>query len=258
MIARRAGTTLVELLVVLALLIPIWGAAIGLAVHAAGAAVRADGIAAAEATLATAAAIARTELAEMPAGGLLALATDRVRFHATRATGRWCHADSTGLVARGEPDIWGASRLPVPGRDSLWLDTMRVAGATGSWRLSISGVPVPVPCPDTRPGLLLPVTGLEALPAGVVIGPVARTAEVLELAAYLSGGETWLGLRHLGTGELVQPLAGPFAPGGLRFSGLDAAGLPVADLGSVAAIAIHLETAAPHPMTREVRVALPR
>lgn len=258
MIGRRDGTTLVELLVVLAILVPIWGAATGLALHAARAATRASGVATAEATLATAATILRAELAEAPAGALLALEPGRVRLHAMRSTARWCLADSSGLVVRTTPEDWGASRLPVPGRDSVWLDTTGIpaSGPAGALRLGLVASPTPSVCPDGLPGLLLPVTGLALLPAGVAIAPVVRTGEVIELSGYLSGGETWLGLRHLGTGELVQPVAGPFATGTLRFEGQDPSGAPASSLGAVATIRIHLETPAPFSIVRDVRVVL--
>ena len=256
MSTRRAGFTLVELLVVLALLIPLWAAAMGLAAHATRAGARAAGLAAAEEVLASAAAALGAELGEAPGNGLLELTPDRVRFHSPRATGRWCLIDSAGIVLPTAAADWGASRLPVPGRDSVWLDTLSVA-ASGPVRLRLSGSPVGEPCPDGRAGLRLPVAGLASFAPGVRVGPVVRTGEVMEVSGYLSGGETWLGLRHVGTGETVQPVAGPFATGGVWFEGLDRNGVPTLDPAAVAGLRIRLETAPPLRLTREVWLVLP-
>lgn len=253
---RRDGFTLIEMLVVLVLLLPLWAGAMGLAVAATQAAVRAAGQAAAEEAVATSVAILDAELGDLAAGELLLVEPIRLRLHAARGAGRWCRADSAGVVV-SDTD-WAASRTPVAGRDSLWLEWVSddSAGGRRPIRLGLVSAPAPEQCAAGIPGLRLPAALIAALPTATELGPLVRTTEVIELAAYTSGGETWLGIRHLGTGEAIQPAAGPFVANGVRFEGLDAVGTTTSDPGAVRAVRVRLRTAGPILIEREVIIAL--
>lgn len=253
----REGFTLAELLVVLVLMIPLWTTAATLAANATRAATRASHLANAESAIAQATAILAAEVGDVGAGqDLLLLEPTSIRLRAARGVGPWCRADSAGVVVAAAD--WAASRLPVPGRDSLGLE--RVANDSSGWRetlrLPLSGPPVAEPCAAGVPGQRLPADLTPLFLPGLRPGPLVRTTEVIELTAYTSGGDTWLGIRHLGIPETVQPAAGPFASGGLRFEGLDAAGNPTTDADLVRGVRIRFRTAGVPTVEREVIVGL--
>lgn len=256
--AARGGYALPELLVVLGGLVPLVAAALSLVLHATRAAASATVLAAAEAALSDAAQVLEAELAPLsPGRDLLSLTATGVRFRAARGTGTWCRLDSLGIVVPS-PGAWAASRAPQPGRDSIELELVAPAGSPPRWRWrgALLADPQPAGCgPAGGAGLLLP-TPL-ALPPGVVAGPLLRTDEVVELRAYLSGGRTWLGLDQPATGAGIEPLAGPFAAGGIRFEGLRGDGTPAANPAEVRAVLVRLVTGGPHPVRRDL-VLLPR
>lgn len=253
----RQGFTLVELLVVVLLLVPLWTAATALAVTTSRAAARAAALASAEAAVAQAAATLAAELTEIrPDRDLLLLEPARVRFQASRGTGLICRADSAGVVV--PESSWAATRQPVPGRDVLELD--RVAPDSAGFRETLQwpliATPAAEPCSAFQPGLRLPADLTAATLPGFTWGPLARTNEVIELAAYTSLGQRWLGIRHLSLGTPIEPLAGPFAPDGVTFTGLDGTGNPAPEPAAVRLIRVRLATPGPTPVTREVEVGL--
>ncbi len=67
----------------------------------------------------------------------------------------------------------------------------------------------------------------------------------MRLSSYRDrSGDWWLGARRPGGGS-VQPLLGPLAPDGLRFTFYDAAGLETADPGRVASVGFTLAAGTP-------------
>ena len=144
---------------------------------------------------------------------LLAMAPDRVVVRAARAAGTACTVASNAITVRIGPGWWTALRAPVPSRDSLLVDTVT---EPPRWlALALSGAPHPGRCPDGSEGLVLPVN----IPVGSLgdlgAGSPLRVFEDVEIRLYSSAAAGWLGLRSLATGEAIQPLAGPFAPGGM-------------------------------------------
>jgi prepilin-type N-terminal cleavage/methylation domain-containing protein len=163
----REGFTLVEMLMVVVLLVPLWSIAIGLATASARAAARASALASGESAVGQATAILAAELGDVAAGaGVLLIEPDLIRIHASRGVGRWCLADTAGVViATAE---WAASRVPVAGRDSVVME--RVATDSSGWRellrLGLTGAPASEECAPGVPGLRLPVNAGARLPAG--------------------------------------------------------------------------------------------
>ncbi len=123
-------------------------------------------------------------------------------------------------VARRGHGWWTSARDPVPGRDSL-----AVARSTpGEWLILPLHAPLLArPCPDGSPGLAFP--GLDSL-AGGSVGPGApiRFFEPVEIRSYSSSGSQWAGIRLVATGEVIQPLAGPFGWPGLELEFRDGSG----------------------------------
>ena len=253
----RGGFTLVEMLMVVTLLVPLWSIAIALATASSRAAARASTLASAESSVGQATAILAAELGDVAAGaGVLLLEPDRIRVHAARGVGRWCVADTLGVVIANAE--WAASRVPVAGRDSVVVE--RVATDSSGWRellrLGLAGAPSTQDCAPGVPGLRLPVALAPAFLPGLQPGPLVRTSEVIELVAYVSGGDTWFGIRHLGLGTPVEPATGPFAPGGVQFAGLNAAGGVTADPAQVRAVRVRFVTAGQPSVEREVVIGV--
>jgi len=250
------GFALIELLVAATLLVPLSLLATELSLHALRGLAVTRGTAQQEAALSTAAAVLEAELASLaPGDGLLAIAPTRIRFRASRAAGRWCFLDTTGIVMPAGPGPWAASRLPVPGRDSVVLEVRDSLLPSGSRRarISMTGPPVASSCPGGVPGTRLPIQPGAAL---VAISRLAQTEEVVELAAYVSAGETWLGVLHLGLGTPIEPVAGPFDAAGIRFEGIDSLGASSVVPHLVRLIRVHLVPTGPSPSPRTVDVPL--
>jgi hypothetical protein len=125
---------------------------------------------------------------------------------------------------------------PSTGSDDAWIHLGIVSAGAGG-------------CPDGQAGIALRVAApapldLAAL-AGVTPGSPARLAEVMQARYYRSGGASWLGMRSVGTGEAIQPVAGPLADSSASGRGLtlvyrDAAGAPTSVAAAVRAVEIAL------------------
>ena len=173
-------------------------------------------------SLRTAAQVLHAELGNLDPGegDLVTASPDRMTYRAVRGAGIGCGAATDGIVVR--TGTWRSLRLPAPGRDSLLL---LEAGAT--WRtLPLAGPIRSATCPDGSPGLVFPTTA----PVPGDSTPVVRTFEVMELRHYLSGTDAWLGLRSVSSGEVIQPVSGPFRSSAAPFSYLDASGAATSDL----------------------------
>ena len=179
-----------------------------------------------------AALVAGNELRELStvAGGsgaqndLLSLGPNAISYRAMRGFGYTCQTVGPGLL-RLSRSAFFAHRDPQPGRDSalLYLSGMPTATDSGWITAGILAISSSSTCGGGEPAISL------TLPAG--IGPVPRGTpiriyEPMELAAYQSDGQWWLGLRSLSSGEAIQPIFGPLAATeGFRLTYTDAAQL---------------------------------
>lgn len=211
----RKGWTLVELVVGMTLAASLAGLA-GAAVARASAWLRdRRERAAAEQTLRTGAAALEGLLAadHQGAGELLAIGRSSLVTRVTRGSSVLCEALGGAVVARKAAGWWSAVRDPVAGRDSLEVGRLDDPG----WiSFALESNPVSRRCPDGSPGLSFPVRLDPALAAMLGAGSPLRFYEPVELRSYSSSGVEWLGARLVATGEAIQPLAGPFLPGGFR------------------------------------------
>lgn len=226
-VRARRGITLMELLVAL-LLLALVGLAAGRLLlvqrRSASALLARDQV---RRTLDQAAGWISTELAEAGKGDsapdLLGLAADSLTYRAWRMAGVAC------LVAWNEVrirrDLLTQWRMPQSGRDSLAVflahdsfpgrDTWVTAAVKSVSEADCSG----------RPALRLETQLDPARLTGLAQFLPVRTFEVMQLRLYRSSGDWWLGARSVSAGEGVQPLTGPFAPGGMELRYRDTSGL---------------------------------
>ena len=182
---------------------------------------------------------------------LLALAPGAVTYLAGRGGGRVC-----GVVPGSPGELWIASSSWTGHRaprltDSLlaFVESDTATGADDAWiHLGIASVSAAT-CPGPEAAMALRV--VPAAPLGPAVlsritgGSPIRLAEVMQVRYYQSGGQSWLGMRSVSTGEVITPFAGPFADSsagvrGLTLRYLDAAEGPTLVPPAVRAIEIAL------------------
>jgi prepilin-type N-terminal cleavage/methylation domain-containing protein len=167
-------------------------------------------------------------------------------------------ASNSGLMYRGmrgigflcQPALGGQLRIarstfsgfrdPQPGRDGVYLllEGSPEKAIADSWlQLSILSVATNVACPSGEPAIGLTVSPPPAVEPSA--GTPLRVFETMEMRLYQSGGQNWLGARSTGTGEVIQPVAGPLrADDGLRLEYLNSAGVPATSLPSIRGIVL--------------------
>jgi hypothetical protein len=221
---NRRGTGLIEAVVAAGLTALLVLAALGALSGLQRSAGRFASRALADQTLRGVAQLVRSELGDLAShsGELLSLSAGAITYRAIRGTGIAC--GSGGGRIHVVASTWAPLRQPAAGRDSLVLlgqpaDTEVVVSSSGP---AATGF-----CPDGVASMSLPYASGAPDPA-----PVARypspliVSEVIELRAYESGGEWWVGVRSVSAGEVIQPAHGPIAANGLRIVALDSAGVP--------------------------------
>jgi len=167
-----------------------------------------------------------TSMPEDSVGDLLSLASDALTYRASRVSALACAGGQNRLLLRVEP--WYGWRQLAVDRDSLLIlaegDT--TTGADDRW-------------------LAVPVTSLgSASCAGapaIAVGTSLDSAlvqralrfdapviafEIMQVRSYTSASETWLGVRSVSSGEVIQPLLGPLESSGLSLRFLNAQDAP--------------------------------
>lgn len=181
---------------------------------------------------------------------LLLAEPGRVRYRAMRGFGVTCAAptaarltlrrtlfyglrdpqagDSLALFVEGDPAL---------GSDDGWVRAKAVAVTTGTCDDGTAALEVSSAWPDAG------VAG--AAVAGLIIGGPVRIFEAMEMRYYASGGGSWLGMRSLNAGGVIEPLVGPLADSssgqrGMTLAYLDKNDAPTAAADQVRAIALTL------------------
>lgn len=174
----------------------------------------------------------------------------RVQYRAMRGFGITCAAPTAGrLVLRRS--LYSGLRDPAAG-DGLtaFVEGERTTGGDDAWVQAVVAAVAAGACDDGAPGLAVtlawptPAVGAAAAPAMARGGPV-RVFEIMELQYYVSGGQSWLGMRSVSAGGTIQPLVGPLADStggarGLTFAYLDGNDVPTSALDRVRSIAVTL------------------
>ncbi len=191
------------------------------------------------------------DLTPAPAGSsgdLFSLGPDALTYRAYRASALACSGSQDQILLRADP--WYGLRQLAPDRDSL-LVLIEGDTATGSddrW------LPLPVisvgsgACQGT-PAM---VVGTR-LDSAIVQSDVRFDApviafEIMQVRSYLQASQTWLGVRSVSAGEVIQPLLGPLDASGLRLTYLDARGASTNLPGDVRAILAALSLVSGHPV----------
>ncbi len=183
-----------------------------------------------------------SELSQVGHGDLRQTAADRVRYRGFRGAGLACRVTADEILL--PVDRWSAWRDPQPGRDSLLLYTGGLADSTWVAQplLAVGGTSC-----DGRPALrLTTVTDSSTLArrAPGTLLPV-RLFEGMETRLYPSAGSWWLGARSESAAEAIQPLAGPYAAGGVAFGFRDAGGVATLLPDQVRQVSVQLVTSTP-------------
>lgn len=176
---------------------------------------------------------------------LVQISPDSLTWRATRGVGLACRIGLSGIWLL--QDRWVAARLPQAGRDSLLLfvDGDSLPYASGGWQaFPVLGVSAgscgSAPALRVASSIDSTLAGRTDLPA---LLPV-RSFEVMQARLYQSAGRWWFGVRSVSAGEVIQPLAGPYTPGGVRLNYADSAALATSVPGAVRALRILLAGAA--------------
>ncbi len=186
-------------------------------------------------------------------GDILVSQATSVRFRAMRWTGVLCTVpfEAAGQVqytVRG--DLLFGIRGPDAGLDSilLWREGLRSIRTDDIWLngglvSSAAGV-----CPDDgSAGTTLRIVisagsgGNGAAAAGMTLGAPVRGFQVEEISLYQEGTDYWLGRRtanRAGVWEVVRPLVGPLMANGLAFSYFDINGAPPALTTQIASVGV--------------------
>ncbi len=242
-VGSRRGFTLPELLAGLALL-----SVIGVILVRTGlAAERSTRLARASAQLErsfdTALDFLDSELADVGTDPLatdfLRLGPDSLTWRATRGLGLACHISATEVrVLDGQ---WAGSRVPQAGRDSLLL----YAGSDSSRVDSVTWIALPVlgvsaaNCGGVQSLGLQTSLDTTLVPPGQLPALVpVRVFEIMQARLYSSLGAWWFGARSVSAGEMIQPVAGPLSPGGLRFTYFDSVMQPAASAALVRSLSV--------------------
>jgi prepilin-type N-terminal cleavage/methylation domain-containing protein len=170
---------------------------------------------------------------------IISIAPNSISYRAPRGFGYVCQTSGTQIrIGRNQ---FTGHRDPQAGRDSVWLYVPPTAGADSGWMpLGITGVSSAMPCTGTA-GAAITISTSSATSFGALAGAPVKIYERMQLALYQSDGASWLGMKSVSAGEVIQPLFGPLANGdGFQLAYFDAAGSPISLPSAVRSIAATL------------------
>ncbi|MFZ5625017.1 MAG: PilW family protein [Gemmatimonadota bacterium] len=253
MLRRRAGFTLVEVMVGLVIL----GLVVALLYRSVISSQRVSQAqverAAMQANIRAAAFIVPAELYEVAAGpgsttDILAMSPTAITYRAMRGLGVICQVAGNEVRVQRDQGRWFALRQPQAGRDSvlLFVDGDPGTDTDDAWiPLRITSVNMSSRC-GALPAIALGATVPN--PAAVTLGSPARTFEVMELSLYTSAGDRALGLRSVSGGGSTQPILGPLAANGFRLVYRDASGNPTTVRSAVRSIEVQVRGVTARPI----------
>ena len=245
-VSRRAGFTLVELLVALVIFVLVAASLYRVLNVSQRTAQNQTEKAAMQGSLRSGLQLAMAEIQELwsdddallPGSAITAMSATAMSYNAMRGIGLTCAVTTTAITLR--TSTWSGLLDPAANQgvylfdqaadkstedDDVWHDGTITAVAAGT-------------CPDGAAATVLTVGGIGAVGNVQVPGPV-RTHEPMQLGLVSSGGRRWLGIA--GTGSLT-PLAGPLRSSGtaLDFRYYDDQGAVTATPSEVKSIVFRL------------------
>lgn len=203
----RAGTSAIELLLVLILAVGFAAALLAVVRMAASHTTLAVQRAAASRDHIALWALTTHDLAHAAVIDVAVPATDALEYDRPIGEGPTCASEPFAILIPSDRGWF--TRSPSAGRDQLLA---REPTFDGTWlRRGIVSVGM-ANCPDGRPALRL-LTDTPIPPVGF-----ARVVEPVRLRSYPSADAYAIGLEGRGGGATIQPLAGPILPTGLQVS----------------------------------------
>ncbi len=152
---------------------------------------------------------------------LVAIGPDSIRYNAMRGFGVTCAVDgATGrIILRNSGGLLQLLRTPAVNSDRIviYVEGDASVQADDLWlHGTITGYTPTQNCPDGTAGSSVIVnldSGLdESLAYGQMkLGGPVRIYEQMLMRSYVSGGQTWLGMRSVSAGGLIQPVIGPLS-----------------------------------------------
>jgi prepilin-type N-terminal cleavage/methylation domain-containing protein len=165
---------------------------------------------------------------------LLVMRPGRLEYKAMRGIGFTCVLPGSGQLRLHRGTLLGLRQPEVGDSVTAHVEGDLATGADDAWvHAGITAIGSGV-CDDGSPALALTVAFAgAAAPSGMVVGGPVRFFEVMELRYYQSGGKSWLGLRSVSAGGVIEPMLGPLADStaaerGLTFTYLDRNGAATA------------------------------
>jgi prepilin-type N-terminal cleavage/methylation domain-containing protein len=247
MAEERRGFTLVELMAALAVTLIVSGASYTLLLNTQRLTSAQASRVALQSTVRAGALIVANELSELNTvtGGstaqndVLALGAHAVTYRAMRGIGFVCQAVGPAVIRLARSSFSG-HRDPQAGRDGalVFVPGDSAAGSEDAWvAVEIAAVATTSACSGGGPGITLT---LSASPSAELLEPgtPVRLIEPMEMRLYQADEKWWLGARSLNTGEAIQPMAGPLAPGGFQLQYLDRHGGPTVDRTGIRSIQV--------------------
>jgi len=181
---------------------------------------------------------------------ILSATSTGLTYRAMRGIGFLCQPSTAGRLRFARSSFSGF-RDPQPVRDGAYLlvEGNPQGGVEDAWlQLSILSVVTNIVCPGSgEPAIELTVSPGFApeAPAGTPI----RVFEPMEMKLYQSGGHSWLGARSLGSGEAIQPIAGPLrANDGLGLEYLNAASAPTTSVAAIRSVVLTIRGTTENPV----------
>lgn len=164
----------------------------------------------------------------------------RIRYRAMRGLGFTCLAPAATEL-RLQTATYLAPRWPEAGIDSvsIFVEGDPSVAEDDAWiRAAVTGQ-ANSSCGDGTPAVALTLAhpdaalGTAALQRTSIGAPV-RIFEVMEIQYYRSEGRSWLGMRSVSRGEIIQPLLGPLADSAAGRRGFTLAYLDENDVSTAA------------------------
>ncbi|MGZ8391471.1 MAG: PulJ/GspJ family protein [Gemmatimonadales bacterium] len=174
---------------------------------------------------------------------ILVAGSSALVYRAMRGIGFICGTPSATSIRIARGSFTGPRDPQANGDQALvFIEDRAASGAEDLWLgMKIVSVATGASCPGALgPGITLTVPA-SPMVAGLEAGTPVRITEVMELRLYESEGRSWLGARSVSSSETIQPLVGPLtSERGFGLEYLDAAGRSTADLTSIKSIRVAL------------------